>query len=213
MLYLGDILPYSGVLFEGLWVSVKLTIVAVLAGSLFAIFIYSLKASRYRLLRGIATGYINVIRNTPLLLQLYLIYFALPSIGINLEALVAGAIALVLNNAAYVAEIYRAGFESLPRGISEAGYALGMSSRQVFKDIRLIPALRNVLPSYTNQVILVFLASSIASIISVPELTHIMMEINSKTFRTIEIFIVGGVLYLVVAYAISLLSGWIENHA
>jgi polar amino acid transport system permease protein len=176
------------------------------AGSALGIFVYLGKVGTGRLVRILCTCYIEAIRNTPLLVQLYLIYFALPSLGINLEPVWAAVIGLTLNNAAYTAEIYRAGFESVPRGLREAGRALGMTSSQIVRYIVLLPATRNVFPALTNQLILLFLASSIGSIISLPELTNAIMSVSNTTYRTVEVLAVGGLLYLGVSALMSLAS-------
>ncbi|PRI10375.1 amino acid ABC transporter permease [Leucobacter massiliensis] len=210
-LYFGDLIPYADKLLLGLGVSIAVTAAAVVAGGLLGVLVYLGRASRFRPARLAASAYIEAIRNTPLLLQLYLVYFALPSLGVNLDPVSAGIIALSINHSAYVAEIYRAGFESLPRGIGEAAAALGLSARATFLHVRLVPAMRAVLPSLTNQVILLFLASSIASIVAVPELMHTMMGITTSTFRTIETFVVGGLLYFAVAFAIAAASRLIEH--
>lgn len=210
-LYFGDLIPYSDVLLRGLGISVAITAAAVFLGGLAGIIVYVGRVSRYRPLRIVAGAYIEVIRNTPLLLQLYLVYFALPAVGINLDPITAGIVALTVNNSGYVAEIYRAGFEALPKGLNEAASALGLSARSTFVHVQLLPALRTVLPSLTNQVILLFLASSVVSIVAVPELMHVMMGITSTTFRTIETFIVGGILYFAVAFLIAMTSRLIET--
>lgn len=198
-LYFGDLLPYAGLFLEGLWISIYLAAGAMLAGGTLGILLYLGSAKQQRILSPACKAYIEIIRNTPLLLQLYLIYFALPEVGLNLNPLLAGFVALSLNNAAYTAEIYRAGFESVPKGLTEAAVALGMSEHQTFRYVQLAPASRNVLPALTNQGILLFLASSITSIIAVPDLMHVMMGITSTTFRTVEAFVVGGALYFIVA--------------
>jgi len=195
-LYFGDLLPYSSLLLESLWVSLYITLVAMLAGGALGVLLYQGKSKSSRLVKTISSAYIEVVRNTPLLVQLYLIYFGLPQFGINLNPLWAGLVALTLNNAAYTAEIYRAGFESVPRGLSEAGRALGMPPSLVFRHVLFMPAIRNVFPALTNQFILLFLASSIASIIGLPELMNTILNINSETYRAIEILTVGGFLYL-----------------
>ncbi|WP_017197848.1 amino acid ABC transporter permease [Arthrobacter sp. M2012083] len=210
-LYFGDLFPYAPDLFHGLWISVYLTIGAVVFGGSFGVALCAGKMSRSGVVRHVAGSYIEVIRNTPLLLQLYLIYFALPDVGVNLDPLWAGFIALSLNNAAYTAEIYRAGFESVPKGLKEAASALGLSRMLTFRHILLAPATRNVLPSLTNQTILLFLASSITSIIAVPDLTHVMMGISSTTFRTIEALVVGGAIYLAVSFFMAQGSRFIET--
>jgi polar amino acid transport system permease protein len=170
----------------------------------------------------VCSAYIEVFRNTPLLVQLYLIYFGLPEIGLNLNPTWAGLVALTLNNAAYTAEIYRAGFDSVPKGLIEAGRALGMRQPQVFRHIMFVPATRTVFPALTNQFILLFLASSIASIIGLPELMNTILNINSETYRTFEVLAVGGLLYFVASGLFALaarvlegrLFGWaVKSHA
>lgn len=212
-LFFGDLSPYASELLTGLGISILITLAAVVIGGPLGVVIYLMRASGRATLRAIASTYVEVIRNTPLLLQLYLIYFALPSVGINFDPITAGVIALSVNNAAYLAEIYRAGFEAIPRGQLEAAAALGLSHRATFFHVQLVPALRNVLPSLTNQLILLFLASSIASIVAVPDLMHVMMGITTTTFRTIETFVVGGLMYFAVAFLLASLSRLIESRA
>jgi polar amino acid transport system permease protein len=210
-LYFGDLIPFADELLQGLCISLVITAAAAVLGSSLGIAVYLGRASHLRGLRFIAGTYIEIIRNTPILLQLYLIYFALPSLGVNLDPITAGIIALSVNQSAYVAEIYRAGFESIPSGLTEAASALGMSAHTTFMHVRLVPALRAVLPSLTNQVILLFLASSIVSVVAVPELMHTMMGITTTTFRTIETFVVGGLMYFAVAFLLALISRVIET--
>ncbi|WP_066898358.1 amino acid ABC transporter permease [Mycolicibacterium houstonense] len=205
-LYYGDLIPYLIPLLKGLAVSIGVSVVAVVAGGAFGILLYTGRTSKVSILRVVSSTYIEVIRNTPLLLQLYLVYFALPQAGINLDPVAAGILALSINNAAYMAEIYRAGFQSVPAGLREAGAALGLSPRDTFWRVLFPPAMRNVLPAITNQTILLFLASSITSVVSLPDLMHVMMGITSTTFRTIEAFTVGGLLYFAVALLIASLS-------
>ncbi len=204
--YFGDLLPYTSQLLQALGTSVYITLIAMLVGSAFGVALYLGKVGRLRPVRMLSSAYIEAFRNTPLLVQLYLIYFGLPQLGVNLNPTWAGIVALTLNNAAYTAEIYRAGFESVPQGLVEAGRALGMKSRQVFRHIIFLPATRNVFPALTNQFILLFLASSIASIIGLPELMNTILNINSETYRTFEILAIGGLLYFVVSGLLSLAS-------
>lgn len=208
--YFGDLLPYVPLLLTSLWISFSISVLAMAVGSAFGVLLYRGKVSTVSPLRAVSTAYVEVFRNTPLLVQLYLIYFGLPELGVNLNPTVAGIVALTLNNAAYTAEIYRAGFESVPHGLVEAGRALGMQGRQVFRYIVFMPATRNVFPALTNQFILLFLASSIASIIGLPELMNSILNINSETYRTFEILIVGGALYFVVSGILALGSKVLE---
>ncbi|OCB16605.1 polar amino acid ABC transporter permease [Mycolicibacterium porcinum] len=210
-LYYGDLIPYLVPLLKGLAVSIGVSVVATVAGGALGILLYVGRTSRVSFVRVASSTYIEVIRNTPLLLQLYLVYFALPQAGVNLDPVAAGILALSVNNAAYLAEIYRAGFQSVPAGLREAGAALGLSPRDTFWQVLFPPAMRNVLPAITNQTILLFLASSITSVVSLPDLMHVMMGITSTTFRTIEAFTVGGLLYFAVAFLIAGLSRLVET--
>ncbi|MGV0815169.1 amino acid ABC transporter permease [Mycolicibacterium boenickei] len=210
-LYYGDLIPYLVPLLKGLAVSAAVSLAAAAAGGAFGILLYVGRTAPLRVLRIASSAYIEVIRNTPLLLQLYLVYFALPQAGVNLDPVAAGILALSVNNAAYMAEIYRAGFESVPTGLREAGAALGLSPRDTFWRVLLPPAMRNVLPAITNQTILLFLASSITSVVALPDLMHVMMGITSTTFRTIETFTVGGLLYFAVAFLIASCSRLVET--
>ncbi|QRY45099.1 amino acid ABC transporter permease [Mycolicibacterium boenickei] len=210
-LYYGDLIPYLVPLLKGLAVSIGVSLVAAVVGGAFGILLYSGRTSKVSIWRVASSTYIEVIRNTPLLLQLYLVYFALPQAGVNLDPVAAGILALSINNAAYMAEIFRAGFQSVPAGLREAGPALGLSPRDTFWRVLFPPAMRNVLPAITNQTILLFLASSITSVVSLPDLMHVMMGITSTTFRTIEAFTVGGLLYFAVAFLIASLSRIVET--
>ena len=205
-LYFNDLIPYSSLLLKGLWISFWITLVTMFVGGTLGVILYRGKTGKVRVLRLISSSYIELFRNTPLLVQLYLIYFGLPQIGINVNAIWSGLIALSLNNAAYTAEIYRAGFESVPQGLREAGSALGMQSRQIFRYVLFLPAIRNVFPALTNQFILLFLSSSVMSIIALPELMNVVMDISSQTYRTVEVLAVGGLLYFGVSTLLAISS-------
>src|SRR5574340_1378092 len=194
-----DLLSFMPRLLAGLGVSFEITAIAVVVGSLVAIVVYLGKASADRVVSAACSTYIEVIRNTPLLVQLYIIFFGLPAVGLNLDAFSSAAIGLTIHNAAYIAEVYRGGFESVPRGLHDAAAALGLSRRQAFIHVSFVPAIRAVYPSFVNQTVLIFLASSIASVLSLNELTHAMLAINRETYRTMEVFILGGALYLAAA--------------
>lgn len=210
--YFGDLLPYASQLAAALWTSIYITLIAMAVGSALGVLLYLGKTASRPVVAAVSAAYIEVFRNTPLLVQLYLIYFGLPELGLNLNPTWAGIVALTLNNSAYTAEIYRAGFESVPSGLREAGHALGMKGSQVFRHIVFMPATRNVFPALTNQFILLFLASSIASIIGLPELMNSVLNINNQTYRTFEILAVGGLLYFVVSAVLVLASRVAESY-
>jgi polar amino acid transport system permease protein len=150
-------------------------------------------------LRSLVATYVEVIRNTPLLVQLFIVFFGLPSLGLRLDAMTAALISLTINLGAYSVEIVRAGLEAIPRTQIEAGHSLGLSGVQVFRYIIILPALKLMFPALASQFILLMLATSIASQISVPELFHAASIIQSRTFRDFEVFTVIAVLYLALA--------------
>jgi polar amino acid transport system permease protein len=166
-----------------------------LAGTVLGLFVALCKSSKISVVRFLANAYIELIRNTPLLVQLYILYFGLGQFQIDISPLWSALIGITINNGAYTAEIFRAGLSSVPKGLSEAGSALGMSPSQIFRHVILPPAVRTAFPALTNQLILLFLFSSVASIISLEELTYQVMNIETKTARTLEITIIAAVLY------------------
>ncbi|WP_134495325.1 amino acid ABC transporter permease [Microvirga pakistanensis] len=145
--------------------------------------------------------YVELFRNTPLLVQLFLIFFGLPYIGIRLSANMAAIIAIALNLGAYSTEILRAGLQAIPRTQVEAGLALGLSRLQVVRYVVIIPALRIIYPALTGQLTLTLLGSSIASAISATELTAAGARIESTTFRSLETFLCIAVIYITMTFA------------
>jgi polar amino acid transport system permease protein len=201
--YFGDMLPYLPLMLKALWVSIYVTVASFLLGSLLGVFVYLGRDSAFGPLRGAAGAFIEVFRNTPLLVQLYLIYFGLPEVGINLDPLWSTLLGMTLNNAAYTAEIFRAGIQAVPRGLLEAASALGMRFSQTFRYIVIRPAIRNVLPALTNQFIVLFLFSSVGSVISLNELTSTLADLNQRTLRTLEVFTFGAALYYLTSAVIA----------
>lgn len=197
-LYFKDVIPYLNDMFTGLGYSVLLTVISMALGMVVGIAAYLGKSSSHKCVSAVSKGYIELIRNTPMLVQLYILYFGLPEIGVDLSPLTASVIAMVINGGAYIAEIMRSGFQSIPYGIQEAGMALGMTSRQVFLNIRLKLALKNAFPALINQFILLFLFSSVTSTISMPELTYITFNLQSSTARVFEVLLISGAMYYVI---------------
>ena len=150
-------------------------------------------------LRFVCTAYVEAIRNTPFLVQIFLVFFGLSSVGITLSAFSVAIIALTINVGAYTGEIMRAGFNSVPAGQWEAAECLGLSRFQVYWHVVLRPAVERVYPSLTSQFILLMLASSITSQISVSELTGNANYIQGVSFRPMETYIVIGGIYLLLA--------------
>lgn len=159
-----------------------------------------LRQSKVPPLRWLVIGFVELIRNTPFLVQIFFIYFALPLIGIRLDPTPTAIIALGINGGAYAIEIIRGGVQSIPKGQMEAGLALGLHKGQVFRLIVLKPALRAIFPSLTSQFVLLTLTTSIASAISAYELTSVSQRIESDSFRSFEVYFTVTIFYLVISW-------------
>ncbi|MFC5396738.1 polar amino acid transport system permease protein [Bosea sp. CRIB-10] len=159
-----------------------------------------LRDSPYRGLRWLVISFVELIRNTPFLVQIYFIFFALPLAGIRLDPTPTAIIALGVNGGAYAIEIIRGGVQSISKGQIEAGLALGLHKGQVFRLVVLKPALRAIFPSLTSQFILLTLTTSIASAISAYELTSVAQNIENNTFRSFEVYGVVTLLYLAMSW-------------
>lgn len=157
--------------------------------------------SNSRLARGSVAAYVEVIRNTPMLVQLFLVYFGLATLGLKLSATASAVAGLVINIGAYSTEIIRAGIESVRKGELEAGECLGLSRWQMLRHVVLPPAIERVYPALTSQYVLLMLGTSTASQISAEELTGIGSRIQSDTFRSFEVFLVVAALYLLLSFA------------
>jgi polar amino acid transport system permease protein len=161
------------------------------------------RTSGPRWLRFVIAAYVEFVRNTPFLVQVFVIFFGLPALGIRLEADTGALIAMVLNGSAYTIEIVRAGIEAVSHGQVEAAYALGLHRIQTFRSVVLPQALRAVFAPLGSQFILLMLNSSIVSVISADELTAAAQDIQSRTFRSFEVYIVVTAMYFVLSLAFS----------
>jgi polar amino acid transport system permease protein len=162
--------------------------------------------SRMAWWRAIVIGFVEIVRNTPFLVQIFFLFFALPLIGLKLSPTATAIIALGVNGGAYAIEIIRGGVQSIHKGQIEAGYALGLHKGQVFRFIVLKPALRAIYPSLTGQFIMPTLTSSICSAVSAYELTSVAQRIESDTFRSFEVYFFVTFLYLAISWL--LMSGF-----
>lgn len=184
---------------DGVWITLLLSVAAMVGGLVIGVVCAAGRTYGPIWLRGIIGAYVEIIRNTPLLVQLFLIFFGLPSFGLRLDGLTAAMIALVINLGAYTTEIVRAGLEAVPKAQVEAGHSLGLSGLQVFRYIIVFPALKAMFPALASQFVLLMLATSVASQISVQDLFHAASIVQSRTFRDFEVYTVIGVLYLALA--------------
>ena len=191
-----DVFAQRDAILDGLLLTLELSVGVIALGFVIGVLVATVLVYGRPWARRIAAGYVETIRNTPLIVQLFLIFFGLPSLGIQLDVITASVLALTINLGAYTAEIVRAGLESIPKSQIEAGISLGFTRRQVFRHVVLLPALKNVYPSLTSQFVLMMLATSIVSQISAAELFHAGSIIQSRTFRDFEVYTVIAVLYL-----------------
>ena len=189
-------------LLEGLEITVALTALALVGAAIGGLIVVAGRRSRFAAVRAVTIAYIDVMRNTPVLAQIFILYFGLPEIGLYPEAFACGVIALVLQNSAYAGEIYRAGIESVARTQTEAALALGMMPRRALFDIVLPQALRRVLPVLGNQAVVILKDSSIASTISVNELTQSGKLLLDRSAAPYETFFMMAALYLAMAAVI-----------
>jgi polar amino acid transport system permease protein len=190
---------------RGTWITVQLSLTATVLGLLVAIAGAWAKTSGPAPLRWLVNSYIELVRNTPFLVQLFFFFFALPVLGLRWSAYAAALVAMVVNLGAYATEIIRAGIESIPHGQIEAGLALNLKRHQVFRYIVLKPALKAIYPALTSQFILLMLSSAVVSAISADDLTSVAANLQSQTFRSFEIYIVVAGIYLALALAFSAL--------
>lgn len=196
-----DLLAY------GAWLTVQLSFTAMIIGLVVSVFGAVAKTSGIAPLRWIVDIYVEVIRNTPFLIQIFFIFFGLPAVGISMSPNTAALVALVINVGAYGTEIIRAGIESIPRGQIEAGRALALNPVQIFRHVVLKPALRNIYPSLTSQFIYLMLTSSVVSVISANDLASAGADLNARTFASFEIYLVLTLMYFLLALGFSTLFG------
>ena len=159
-------------------------------------------------LQAAVGAYVELIRNTPFIVQLFFIFFGLPAAGVKISAEVASVIAMVINLGAYAAEIIRAGLEATPKGQIEAAQSLALNRSQTFLRVVLPPALKKVWPSLVSQIIIVMLGSSVCGQISTKELSYSADLIQSNNFRSFEAFIIVGAIYLTLSIATRQLLNW-----
>ncbi|SIT53969.1 Polar amino acid ABC transporter, inner membrane subunit [Mesorhizobium prunaredense] len=188
-----------GAIARGAAMTILLIAVTTLAGTFLSILGAAGRRNGPLLLKRAIGVYVEIIRNTPFLVQLFFIFFGLPSIGVRLDPLLAAMLAMTLNMAAYTIEIVGAGLDAVPRGQTEAALALGLRLRQVFVKIVLPQALKVIYPALTSQIIIMMLESAVVSQIAVRELTYEADMLQARTFRAFETYFVVTMVYLVLS--------------
>ena len=200
-------------LFEGLRVTLTFTVIAVAMGVILGTVVAMLKMSRLKVVRFFVTVYIEVIRGTPILLQLYVFVFALPQIFtfVKLSNFIWVAVALSINSSAYVSEIIRSGIQAVDKGQTEAARSLGMSSRQTMLQIILPQAVKNILPALGNEFIMMLKETSLASTFYIGDLMTSYLKIRGATYIAFETLLIVGIIYLCLTYPLSKLVGLLEK--
>ena len=193
----------------GAWLTIRLSGLAMMIGLAVATVCAYAKATGPTAVRWAIATYVEVIRNTPFLVQIFIVFFSLPALGVSLDANEAALAAMVVNFGAYGTEILRSGIEAISHGQIDAAKALGLTRLQTFRHIVLFPALKIVFPALASQFILLMLASSVVSAISAVELTAVTNSLQSTTFRPFEFYFVATGVYLVMALGFRAILGGI----
>ncbi len=193
---------------KGVAVTLGLTAVSATAGVAIGIGCARVRLDGGPVARAVVGVYVEAIRNTPFIVQLFFLFFGLPGLGVKLSPEAASVLAMVVNLGAYACEIVRAGIVATPRGQLEAARSLALDEFQVFTRVVLPPSLKRVWPSLVSQIVIVMLGSAVCGQISVDELQYAVNLIQSRNFRAFEAYLVGTVIYLVLAIAVRRLLNW-----
>lgn len=204
-----DALPY---LLKGLYMTILISVLSIVFSLVIGLIACFMRMSKYAVLRYPATIYVNLIRGTPILIQILFIYFGAPTaLDIHLSAFTAGLIAISLNIGAYNTEIFRGGIESIGKGQMEAGRSLGFSYAQTMALIILPQAVRRMIPSFVNQLTHAIKDTSMLSVIGIAELTMVGQSIYAMNFRSFEILTMVGLFYFITIYTVSFISTKMER--
>ena len=208
---LADIITFLPPLLQGAWLTIVVSVLAFALAMVVGLIVGIARMARFAPLRILAAIYIQIIRGTPLLLQLFFIYYVLPFNGIVLTPFVSAIIGLTMNYAAYMAEIFRSGIQAIGKGQWEAGAATGMSRRLLMRRIILPQAMRIIIPSLGNNFVSIFKDSALVSIITMRDLMFTGQLLASATFKHFEIYAMVAVIYLAISYPAAMLVEWIER--
>ena len=196
---------------EGLLNTVRITVLAILLGTILGFLLGLISVSRVKPLQWLVAAYVDFVRGTPLLIQIFLVYFALPVLGINISEYWAGVVALSFNAAGFIAEVVRAGISSIDQGQTEAAKSIGMTYRQVLIYILLPQIYRPILPPLTNELITLVKGSALLSVISVYELTRAGQAVISQYFVPLEIYALLALYYYGLISLLTRFSRWLER--
>jgi polar amino acid transport system permease protein len=196
---------YSDRLWSGLLLSVELAIIAIGIGAVVGLLLAVWHVSGGRIVRGAIAAYVEIVRNVPLILLVYLVFYGLPTVvDISYSATTSFVATLALYAGAHLVEVFRSGLAAVPRGFIDAGLSIGLTPTQLFVHVRLPTMLRISLPALSNTFVSLFKDTSVASVIGVPELAYGGQWINFNTFRIVEVYLIVTAMYLVTGYSILL---------
>jgi len=205
--YLVDTAPIFA---DATWVTLRLTATALAFAMVLGALVAALTMSRIAVLRWLAAGYIGIIRGTPLIAQIFVLYFGITEI-ILLPAFWAGAIALAIHNSAYIAEIIRSGFQSVPVGLNEASRSLGMSRMKTLRRVRAPLALRAILPVLGSQFIIAVKDSSLVAFIGMTELFQASRNLAASTYEPLTMYLIVSIYYLAIVLVLTFLVNRLEH--
>ena len=211
------IVEYMPYYFEGIKYTLLISFVAVLFGAVFGSLLFYMKSSNFHIwkikpLKIIAVAYIEIIRGTPMILQIFIVYAgAEPFFGMDLSALQAAFVAIALNSAAYVSEIVRAGIDAVDKGQMEAARSLGMKKSTAMMLIVVPQAVRNIIPAIGNEFVAVIKESSMASVVGVGELMYAAKIVQGSTYRSLEPLIVAAGFYFILTFTLGRVISLIER--
>lgn len=192
--------------------TIILAFFTVLFGVVLGLLLALMRLSKSKVLNIIATAYVEFIRGTPLMVQIFIIYYALPDlIGVNLPEMVSGIMALAINSGAYVSEIIRAGIQAVDKGQMEASRSLGMPYGMTMRYVIIPQAIKNILPALGNEFIVVIKESSVVSVIGIKELMYNADTVRGNTFRAFEPLLVAALIYFIMTFTLSKLMGRFER--
>lgn len=196
---------YGYLFIDGMWITLLLSAITVFFGAIIGSLLAMMRMSKVGILRGISTVYVEIIRGTPMLLQLYFFYFLLPEVVtfVEMDKFTCVAVALLINSSAYVSEIVRAGIQAVDKGQSEAARSLGLSATQTMIQIVLPQAVKNILPALCNEFIMVIKETSLASTFFIGDIMSQYKTISGALYLVIEPLVVAGIIYFILTFTLS----------
>lgn len=209
---------YFGMFLEGASITIEVSLVSLIIGFIVGLFICLMKMSRIKILKWLSTAYVEILRGTPLFVQVYIVYFGLAQFGIDFPDIgpipgkfLAGTFALSINSSAYVAEIFRSGIQAVDKGQMEASRSLGLDYASTMRYVIVPQAVKNILPALANEFITLVKESAILSVIGVQDLMFKSIAVKNQTYIAFEPFIVAAAMYFVMTFTLSKLVGLLEK--